>query len=260
MNILVGVLVMTAMPGIAFAGTPAAAPAPAQAPLDDPAPPARPAPPQAAPQPPAPQPAMPQPYAPPPPPAPQGQPPAGLVAPQGYPPPGAYPAYPAYPAPSPGYYPPPAYPPAYAPPAYFTAQKLVVLDAEIRDLSARRDAIGFGGPLVLLIGGAALGIAGIAVISANSCSTYDYREYDSYYACQEAHDDEQSMGAFMLLAGATGVTIGIISSIIRGAKRRHLARQIYARQSEANALRSLHPRWGVIPKRDGGALSLAFSF
>jgi hypothetical protein len=136
----------------------------------------------------------------------------------------------------------------------------------MRDLAARREEIGFGQPLVLIIGGAALGIAGIAVMAANTCNEYDYQygttfdNYGAYLDCQQAHEDEQTMGVLMFLGGATAVTIGIISSIIRGAKRRHLTRQILVRQNESNALRSLHPRWGVTPTRGGGAMSLAFSF
>ena len=85
-----------------------------------------------------------------------------------------HPTTPPYPAPPPGYYGYP--PPGYPPPSYFAAQRLAVLDAQIRDLQTRREDIGLTLPLVLLIGGGALGIAGLVVIGANTCSTDQLRQ------------------------------------------------------------------------------------
>ena len=66
----------------------------------------------------------------------------------------------------------------------------------------------------------------------------------------------------MLIVGGLGVIFGGTSLIIRTARRRHIARQIEARQVEANALRSLPaPRWGVRPlSNGGGVVSLALDF
>jgi hypothetical protein len=160
-----------------------------------------------------------------------------------------------------------AQPPAYdypppAPPAYFTAQRLAMLDAQLYDLRLRHDEITFGGPTALIVGGIVVGIAGIAIIGANDCS-YDYYGSQSYYdyeACRREHEDETALGALMLIGGAIAVPIGIIQSIIRGSKRSHLRRQISLREAEANALRGLHPRWGLAPTRGGGSMSLALDF
>jgi hypothetical protein len=171
------------------------------------------------------------------------------------PPPGAQPAPYPY-APPPGYYyPPPAYPPA-APPAYFTAQRLALLGAELTNLRFRYDEITFGGPVALIVSGAVVGVVGLAIIPENTYCSYN----DPYYDDCQSRQDQATLGVLMFAAGAAGVTIGIIQSIIRGSKRRHLARQIQLRESEAAALRGLQPRWGVAPLRHGGGLTLALDF
>jgi len=227
-----------ALPGVALAGTfPAIGPAVSTN-----------ADPSAAAAPPTPTPAPPAPTAAPATPGAAGYPPP-------YPPP---PPYAPYPAPPPGYY---AYPPAgYPPPSYFTAQRLAVLDAQIRDLQTRREDISLALPLVLLIGGGALGVAGLAVIGANTCST-DQNGYQEDLTCRE-NQAGIDRGAGMLLVGGLGVVFGGTSLIIRTARRRHIARQIEARQVEANALRGFTaPRWGVRPLgTGGGVISLALDF
>ena len=90
--------------------------------------------------------------------------------------------------------------------------------------------------------------------SENSCSDYEY----PYETCDRSAQD---LGALLMLGGIAGMTVGTIQSIIRGAKRRNLARQITTRQSEAAALRGLHPTWGLAPTRGGGGtLTLALDF
>ena len=163
-----------------------------------------------------------------------------------------------YPAPPPGYY---GYPPAgYPPPSYFAAERLAVLDAQIRDLQTRREDISLALPLMLLIGGGALGIVGLVVIGANTCST-DQNGNQQDPACVENRNGIDR-GAGMLVVGGLSVVFGGSSLIIRTARRRHIARQIEARQVEANALRAFTaPRWGVRPvSTGGGVFSLAFDF
>jgi hypothetical protein len=135
-----------------------------------------------------------------------------------------------------------------------------VLDAQIRDLQTRREDIGLALPLVLLIGGGALGIVGLAVIGANTCSTDQYGSQQDP-SCVE-HRTAIDRGAGMLVVGGLGVVFGGTSLIIRTARRRHIARQIEARQVEANALRAFTaPRWGVRPVSPGGGVfSLALDF
>jgi hypothetical protein len=55
----------------------------------------------------------------------------------------------------------------------------------------------------------------------------------------------------------------VTSFIIRGAKRRHITRQIEAHQLEANALRGFPPppRVDLVPTRNGGGvLTLGWNF
>jgi hypothetical protein len=252
LNLLVGCLLVAAMPGLAFGTVPAAGatPAPSAPAAEDPAPPAMPkpyAPPPASAPPapnaaPAPAPsATPRPYAPPP------------AAPSPYPPPGAYPV-----APPPQGAPPAYYYPAPPPAAYFpTAQRLVWLDLQLADLRLRHDEITFGGPVALMVTGTIVGIAGLAVIP-EPCNYYD-----TYDTCEQ-RDDQAAIGVMMFIGGAVAATIGTISSIIRGAKKRNLANQIRVRESEAAALRGMHypvqPRVGVGPTSGGGSMSLAFDF
>jgi hypothetical protein len=230
-TLVTGLLVGCALPGVALAGN-----GPAPTPPPGPA---------AAPQPPAP-------YAPPPP---QYAPPPQYPA-----PPPQYAVPPAYPygVPPPGYgYPPPL---GYPPPAYFSEQRLAVLDAQIRDLQMRREEIDYVWPTIALAGGAALFVAGVVVIDQNTCSTDQYG-YQTDPNCVE-HTQNADDGVLLLGLGILGAVIGTTSFIIRGAKRRHLTRQIEARQLEANALRHMPPpRWGLAPTRNGGGVfSLALDF
>lgn len=135
-----------------------------------------------------------------------------------------------------------------------------MLDAQIRDLQTRREDIGLTVPLVLLIGGGVLGIAGLAIIGANTCNTDQYGNQQDP-ACVENRTG-LDRGAGMLIVGGLGVVFGGTSFIIRTARRRHIARQIEARQVEANALRAFTaPRWGVRPlSTGGGVFSLALDF
>jgi hypothetical protein len=139
-----------------------------------------------------------------------------------------------------------------------------MLDAQLADLRLRHDEITFGGPTTLIVGGLAVGITGIAIIATHDCDYdnyyYNQSSYADYEACQRANEDATALGVLMFAAGAVAVPIGIVQSIIRGSKRRHLRRQISLREAEANALRGLHPRWGVAPTRGGGSLSLALDF
>ena len=172
------------------------------------------------------------------------------------------PPAPPYAPPPPGYYgyPPPAYygypPPGYLPPL----ERLAVLDAQIRDLQMRYDDISLTVPLVLLIGGGALGAVGLGIYESNRCSRDGYgNQVDP--ACQE-NGTATDRGAGMLLVGGVAVVFGATSLIIRTARRRHIARQIDAREVEANAIRAYTaPRWGVSPVRNGGGMvSLALDF
>ncbi len=135
-----------------------------------------------------------------------------------------------------------------------------MLDAQIRDLQTRREDIGLTVPLVLLIGGGVLGIAGLAIIGANTCNTDQYGNQQDP-ACVENRTGIDR-GAGMLIVGGVAAVFGGTSFIIRTARRRHIARQIEARQVEANALRTFTaPRWGVRPLGTGGGVfSLALDF
>ena len=135
-----------------------------------------------------------------------------------------------------------------------------MLDAQIRDLQTKREDIGLTTPLVLLIGGGALGVVGVAVIGANACSTDSYGNQQDP-TCVE-NRTAVDRGAGMAVVGGLAVVFGGTSLIIRTARRRHIARQIEARQVEANALRSFTaPRWGVRPlSTGGGVVSLALDF
>jgi hypothetical protein len=248
LNVLIGSLIAVAMPGLAFAGTPA----PAAGQPTTTTPPAAATPPaSAAPAMPAPQP-TPQPYAPPPPQpyapapaAPQGYPqaPQGYpqAAPPGYPPPGAPPAY---------YYPPPAYPP----PGYYPPNRLALLDAEISSLRLQHDSISLGVPIGFMIGGGVVGVIGLAL--ADQPCEYDYD--GNFGGC--ANEDSRVLGAFMAIGGGVFVTIGIIQTIVRSARRGRLSRQIRLREQEAAALRGAPPRFGFAPTRGGGAMTLALDF
>jgi hypothetical protein len=228
-TLVTGVLVGCALPGVALAD-PAPVPPPQQAPA---------------------------PYAPPPPYAP----PSPYAAPPQYAPPPPYGAPSPYAAPPPGYgypgYPPPL---GYPPPAYFSEQRLAVLDAQIRDLQLRRSEIDYVWPTIALGGGAALFGVGVLMINANTCQTDSYG-YQTDPNCVQ-NDDNANTGLLLLGVGVVGAVIGTTSFIIRGAKRRHLTRQIEARELEANALRHLPPpRWGVAPTRNGGGVfTLALDF
>jgi hypothetical protein len=232
-----------ALPGVALAGT-LPAPAPAVSTNDDPhAAGASPAP-TAVPPAPTASPAAPAPATP------------GLGASA---PPLSSPPSPV-PAPPPGYY---AYPPAgypSPPPSYFAAQRLAVLDAQIRDLQIRRDDISLELPLALLIGGGVVGIVGLAVLGASTCDTDQYGNRQDPTCVENRGGIDR--GAALLIAGGLGVAFGGTSLIIRTARRRHIARQIEARQVEANVLRTFAaPRWGVRPfSTGGGVVSLALDF
>jgi len=138
-------------------------------------------------------------------------------------------------------------------------ERLAVLDAQIRDLQARREDISLAMPLVLLIGGGVLGVAGLFAIGANVCSTDQYgNQLDPN--CRE-NQSAIDRGVGLVVVGGLGVVFGGTSLIIRTARRRHITRQIEARELEANALRSLAPRWGVKPlSTGGGVISLALDF
>jgi hypothetical protein len=172
---------------------------------------------------------------------------------------------PPYPPPPPGYYgypPPPYY--GYPPPGYsaadFAAQRLAVLEAQIRDLQTRYDEISLVTPLVLLIGGGTLGLIGLGIYARSTCDKDQYG-VPKDPACV---NDRTGMdrGEVLLLVGALGVAFGAPSLIIRTARRRHIDRQIDARQIEAAALRNYAaPRLGVSPLRGGGGVvSLALDF
>jgi hypothetical protein len=164
---------------------------------------------------------------------------------------------PPYPPPPPGYY---GYPPPGYSAADFAAQRLAVLEAQIRDLQTRYDEISLVTPLVLLIGGGALGLVGLGIYARSTCTK------DQYGAPKDPGclDDRTGMdrGAGLLVVGALGVAFGAPSLIIRTARRRHIDRQIDARQIEAAALRNYAaPRLGVSPLRSGGGVvSLALDF
>jgi len=182
----------------------------------------------------------------------------------GAPPPPA-PAQPYVPPP-PGYYgyPPPAYygypPPGYVSASEFAAQRVAVLEAQIRDLQRRYDDISLAVPLVLLIGGAALGVVGLGIFASNSCDKNQYGAPKDPTCVEDQTGRDRGLGMF--LVGAVGVAFGAPSLIIRTARRRHIDRQIDARQIEVGALRNYAaPRLGVSPLRSGGGVvSLALDF
>jgi len=192
--------------------------------------------------------------------------PAAIAAPAAVPPappsnapPPAYPyAAPPYPAPTyaaPYGYPPPA--PGYPPSAYFTAPRVAVLEAQIGELQERRDEITMEAPVTLLIGGSVLTVIGLGLIGANVCSTDSYGNQTDPN-CHE-NDNRVGLGVTLFALGTVGAVAGTVSTIIRGAKRRHIARQIEARQLEVNALRGLAPRVDFTPAPSGGGtFSLAF--
>ncbi|HTA20106.1 MAG TPA: hypothetical protein VK989_12495, partial [Polyangia bacterium] len=96
-------------------------------------------------------------------------------------------------------------------------------------------------------------------IGANVCSTDEYGNQTNPY-CVE-NDNRVGLGVILLGLGVVGVVGGTVSTIIRGAKRRHIARQIEARQLEVNALRGFAPRVDFTPAPSGGGtFSLAFDF
>ncbi len=178
------------------------------------------------------------------------------------PPPSAAPPYPAPVYDVPNYAAPYGYPPApyaYPPSAYFAAPRVAVLEAQIGELQTRRDDITFAGPVTAIVGGAVLTIVGVGVASSNVCSTNE-SGYPTNPSCTD-NDDRVTLGVFMVGLGIVGVGVGTLSTIIRGAKRRHLARQIEARQLEVNALRGFAPRVDFKPTPSGGGtFSLAFDF
>jgi hypothetical protein len=154
-----------------------------------------------------------------------------------------------------------AQPPAagYPPAAYDAAPRLAVLDAQIVELTARRDEITLAWPLTLLLGGAALTVVGLALFGSGTCPTdqYGFKTDPSCVDNARRVDD----GVALFAVGLVGVGFGTTSLIIRGAKRRHFSRQLAARQLEANALRAFAPRVGFrAVGAGGGALSLAFDF
>jgi hypothetical protein len=137
---------------------------------------------------------------------------------------------------------------------------VAVLEAQIRDLQIRREEITLALPIALLVGGGVLGTLGIGIIAGNACPE-DRNGASQDPSCVE-NRAAVNRGVGLLLAGVVGVAFGGPSLIIRSARRRHIARQIDARQIEANALRAfVAPRWGVAPLRNGGGVvSLAFDF
>jgi hypothetical protein len=159
-----------------------------------------------------------------------------------------------YPAPY-GYPPAPGYPPS----AYFAAPRVAVLEAQIGELQQRRDEISLAPPLTLLIVGGAMTIVGVVMIGANVCSTDAYGNQTDPN-CVE-NDNRVGLGVTLFALGAVGAVAGTVSTIIRGARRRHIARQIEARQLEVNALRGFAPRVDFKPTPSGGGtFSLAFDF
>jgi len=154
-----------------------------------------------------------------------------------------------------------AYPPApgYPPSAYFAAPRVAVLEAQIGELQERREEISLEAPLTLLIGGGVLTLVGLVVIGANVCSTDSYGNQTDPN-CHE-NDDRVRLGVTLFGLGAVGAVAGTVSTIVRGARRRHLARQIEARQLEVNALRGIAPRVDFTPAPSGGGtFSLALDF
>lgn len=173
---------------------------------------------------------------------------------------------PPYPPPPPGYYgyPPPGYygypPAAYLTPAAFAAQRVAVLEAQIRGLQQRYDDISLVTPLVLLIGGGVIGALGIGIYAGSACDKNQYGAPKDP-TCVENRSG-MDRGAGLIVVGALGVAFGAPSLIIRTARRRHIDRQIDARQIEVGALRNYAaPRFGVSPLRSGGGvMSLALDF
>jgi hypothetical protein len=193
--------------------------------------------------------------------APPAAPPAPPPGPPSNAPPPAYPA--PYPAPAYGapYAAPYGYPPApgYPPSAYFTAPRVALLEAQIGELQTSRDEITFAEPLTLLVGGGVLAIVGIGMIGSAICSKDQYGNQTDP-SCVE-NDNRAGLGAALFGLGLVGGVVGTVSTVIRGAKRRHLARQIAARQLEVNVLRGLAPRVDFTPAPSGGGtFSLAFDF
>jgi hypothetical protein len=202
--------------------------------------------------------------------APSGYPPP-YAPPQGYappyPPPQGYAPAPGYPSPQgPGYYPPPnpysGYPPTqgYPPPAYYNAQRLALLDAQIEELRDQRERYTLGGPIGLMIGGAIVAGVGALVLTASTCdSTYD----DTYGSSNTGCDPNGAVaGAFIFVGGAAIATVGTVMLIVRASKRHRVDRQIAARQLESNVLRGLGlPRVDFVPTRTGGGvMTLAVDF
>jgi len=194
-----------------------------------------------------------------PPPAPAPPAPGGSAPPLPSPPP-------PYAPPPPGYYgyPPPGYygypPPAYLSPDAFAAQRIAVLDAQIRDLQRRYDEIGLTLPVVLLVSGGAIGLLGVGVYAGSICTTDQYGNREDPTCVENSAGRER--GLELLAVGALGLAFGGTSLVIRTAKRRHIDRQIDARQIAVNALRAYAaPRLGVSPLRSGGGVfSLALDF
>jgi hypothetical protein len=176
------------------------------------------------------------------------------------------PAYAAPPYPAPVYGAPyaapygyPAAPYGYPPSAYFATPRAAVLEAQIGELQQRRDEISLAPPLTLLIVGGAMTIVGVVMIGSNVCSTDAYGNQTDPN-CVE-NDNRVGLGVTLFALGAVGAVAGTISTIIRGARRRHIARQIEARQIEVNALRGFAPRVDFTPAPSGGGtFSLALDF
>jgi hypothetical protein len=173
--------------------------------------------------------------------------------------PHAAPPAPRYPPPAPGYgYPPPGY--GYPPPAPSAAERVAVLEAQIRDLQNRYDEITLALPTVLLVGGILVGALGVGIVLENVCPKDQYGDPQDPSCVENSTSMNRGWGLFA--AGALGVAFGGTSLIIRTARRRHIDRQIDARQIEVNALKAfVAPRVGLNPTRNGGgALTLALDF
>ena len=179
---------------------------------------------------------------------------------------GSAPPAPAYGYPPPGYaYPPPgyAYPPpgyGYRPPAPSAAERVAVLEAQIRDLQNRYDEITLTLPTVLLVGGILVGALGLGIVLEHVCPKDQYGDPQDPSCVENTTTMNRGWGLFA--AGALGIAFGGTSLIIRTARRRHIDRQIDARQIEVNALRAfVAPRVGLNPTRNGGGVvSLALDF
>lgn len=148
------------------------------------------------------------------------------------------------------------YPYPYQPiPPQVIDQRLGVLNAELTQLHAEREAINYRLPLALGVVGGIVELGTLGLWASSNCSP----AFDTQAECAEKKDRER-LGYVTFAVGGAMIAVGVALGVSRFVERNILGAKIRTKVREAMTLQGLPPGWGVVPTRGGGSLVLAFHF